>query len=121
MAVRKNFLFILRRPPHGGIPAQETLDIVLTTAAFDQAVRLLFLEDGVFQLKAGQRPEIIGFKHIAPIFGALQLYDVEELWVEEESLRERGLTAEALILPVRLLSRAQVPAFIGAQDVAVSC
>jgi len=121
MPVRKNFLFVLRHPPHGGIQAQETLDFVLTTAAFDQTVRLLFLDDGVFQLKHGQRPEAIGFKHIAPIFGALQLYDIEELWVEEESLRERGLTAEGLILPVRLLSRRQVAAFISTQDIVVSC
>lgn len=121
MAVRKNFLFILRCPPHGGVHAQETLDMVLTAAAFDQTVRLLFLDDGVFQLKQGQKPEAIGFKHIAPMFWALELYDIEELWVEEESLRERGLTTEGLLLPVRLLPRRQVPAFIGAQDVAVSC
>ena len=121
MPVQKNFLFVLRHPPHGGIHAQESLDIVLTTAAFDQTVRLLFLDDGVFQLKRGQKPATIGFKHIAPIFAALELYDVEELWVEEESLRERGLTVEGLILPVRLLTRCHIAAFVGAQDIVVSC
>lgn len=121
MAERKNFLFVMRRPPHGGIHAQEALDIVLAAAAFDQAVRLLFLDDGVFQLKRDQRPEAIGFKHIAPIFAALELYDVEELWVEEESLCERGLRAESLILPVRLVSRWNVADFVSAQDVVVSC
>jgi tRNA 2-thiouridine synthesizing protein C len=119
--VRKNFLFVLRHPPHGGIHVQESLDIVMTTAAFDQAVRLLFLDDGVFQLKRDQEPAAIGFKHIAPIFTALELYDIEELWVEEESLRERGLTAEDLILPVRLLCRCHVAAFVRSHDVVVSC
>jgi tRNA 2-thiouridine synthesizing protein C len=119
--VRKNFLFILRRPPHGGIHAQESLDMILTAAAFEQPVRLLFLDDGVFQLKRNQKPAAIGLKHIAPIFEALELYDVEELWVEEESLRERGLAAEGLILPVRLIRRHNVAEFVGGQDIVVSC
>jgi len=121
MPVRKSFLFILRRPPHGGIHAQEALDIILTTAAFDQTVRLLFIDDGVFQLQRDQRPETIDFKHIAPIFGALELYDIEELWVEEESLRERGIKVERLIMPVRLVARCDLAALMEVQDVVVSC
>jgi len=119
--VRKNFLFILRRPPHDGIHAQEALDIMLTTAAFDQTVRLLFIDDGVFQLKRDQRPEAIGFKHIAPIFGALELCEIEKPWVEEESLGERGIKAERLITPVRLIARPDLAALIDVQDVVVTC
>lgn len=112
---------MVRCAPHGSIKAQEGLDLILTVAAFDQAVSLLFLDDGVFQLKGGQRPEAIGFKQIAPIFHALEMYDVETVWVEEESLRERGLAADRLLVPVRLILRDEVAALLSAQDVLVSC
>ena len=95
--------------------------MILTAAALDQKARLLFLDDGVFQLKASQQPEIIGFKQLAPIYSALSLYDVDELWVEHESLRERSLESTQLILPVQLMPRAQMASFLAAQDVVMSC
>lgn len=121
MPTRKKFLFVLRHPPHGSMNAQESLDMILAAAAFDQSVSLLFLDDGVFQLKRGQYPEAIGFKQIAPIFDALELYDVEEIWVERESLQQRGLARDGLILPVRLVSRDEVADLLSSQDVLVSC
>ena len=121
MAFGKSFVFVLRVPPHGSLQGQETLDMILTTAAFDQKVHLLFLDDGVFQLKAGQRPEIIDFKPLIPIYSALSLYDVDELWVEHESLQERGLTHDELILPVHLIARSEVSEFLAVQDVMMSC
>ena len=95
--------------------------MILTAAALDQKVRLLFLDDGVFQLKASQQPEIIWFKQLTPIYSALSLYDVDELWVEHESLRERNLENAELILPVRLMARSQVGDFLAAHDVVMSC
>ena len=53
-------MYINRRPPHGTIYAVESLEVVLIGAAFDQAVSLAFLDDGVFQLKAGQDTSEIG-------------------------------------------------------------
>ena len=47
----KNIMYINRRPPHGTIYAVESLEVVLIGAAFDQAVSLAFLDDGVFQLE----------------------------------------------------------------------
>ncbi|GAB6139306.1 hypothetical protein JCM14076_00350 [Methylosoma difficile] len=109
----KNFLFILRNPAHSGAYAQETLDIILTAAAFDQAVSLLLLDDGVWQLKTQQNPEKAGLKDTAAIFKALELYDVQDIYAEAESLNERGLQADDLILPTTLVPRADVGVFIG--------
>lgn len=111
----------MRHAPHGGIHAQESLDIVLTTAAFDQSVSLLFLDEGVFQLMQNQRPDAIGFKHIAPIFASLELYDVESLWVEHESLVERGLSLNHLILPLKPIARKDIARLMAEQDILVSC
>lgn len=117
----KNFLFVLRRPPHEGIHVRESLDMLMTVAAFDQPVRALFLDDGVFLLKAGQRPDVLGLKPVAPLLAALELYDVQGLWVEEESLAQRGLVREALIVPTQRIRRAEVAAFVAAADVVVAC
>lgn len=101
----KQFLFVLRRPPYGSIHVQEMLDIVLVAAAFDQLVSLIFLDDGVFQLKSGQNAKTSQLKNTSPIFQALELYDVNKLYVEAESLFERGMTQADLILDVTVLSR----------------
>ena len=52
----KKFMFVNRKAPHGTIYALEALEVVLITAAFDQDVSLVFLDDGVYQLKRDSRP-----------------------------------------------------------------
>jgi len=103
----KRFLFVLTKPPHSGAYVQELLDFILTTAAFDQEVALLLLDDGVFQLKKQQQP-VDGGKDTAAVFKALELYDVTDLYVERESLAERGLAVDDLLLPVNICERKEV-------------
>jgi tRNA 2-thiouridine synthesizing protein C len=108
----KSYLFVLRKPAHNGIYVQEMLDIILTTAAFDQSVSILWLDDAVFQLKNQQKPEVLGMKDTAAMFHSLALYDVTDLYTETESLLERGLTLNALCLPVQALLRHEIGAFM---------
>ncbi len=104
----QRFLFIMRKAPHQGTQLQEILDVILTTAAFDQAVSLLFLDDGVFQLKQQQQPVASGLKDTLAIIHALELYGVNDYYVEVESLIERGLHITDLALPVTPLHRQDV-------------
>lgn len=113
----KKYLFLMRRLPHHSLHVQETLDQLLTTAAFDQAVSLLFLDDGVFQLKSQQSPEFMPFKNTAAMFQSLELYDVRDIFVEAESLSSRGLTVDDLILPVRSIPRDAVNDLIQQHDI----
>lgn len=55
--VTKKFMYINRRAPYGTIYALEGLEVVLIGAAFEQDVSMVFLDDGVFQLKKGQNTE----------------------------------------------------------------
>lgn len=115
----KKFLFVMRRAPQAGLRVRETLDLILTTAAFDQSVSLVFLDDGVYQLKRGQHPAAAGLPPVAPLFEALALYDVENIWVESESLAERGLDLADLLIPARPVGRCAVAALVAEHDVAV--
>ncbi len=98
----------MRSPPHNGIRLQETLDLILISAAFDQHVAVLFLDDGIFQLIKGQQPEKQGLKDTASIFNALEIYDINELYTEVESLQERGLKPGDLSLPIQEFYRKDI-------------
>ena len=97
MSETKKFLYVNRRAPYGTIYALESLEVVLIGAAFEQDVSLAFLDDGVFQLAKGQNTDGIGVKNFSPTFRALGDYDVSKLFVERESLEERGLSEDDLI------------------------
>ena len=43
----KRFLFVNRKAPYGSIYALESLEVVLISAAFDQDISLVFMDDGV--------------------------------------------------------------------------
>jgi tRNA 2-thiouridine synthesizing protein C len=113
----KSYLFVLQKPAHSGAYVQEMLDIILTTAVFDQQVSILLLDDGVFQLKQGQQPENLRMKDTAAIFKALAIYDVRDIYVEIESLQERGLTQGDLCLPVQPCFRKGLAVFMRRFDV----
>jgi len=116
----KKFMFVNRTAPYGTIYALESLEVVLITAAFDQDVSLVFVEDGVWQLKKGQQTKAIETKNFSPTYRALEGYDVEKLYVERESLEARGLTEDDLLVDVNVLSSAELGALMAEQDVVLS-
>ena len=116
----KKFMLVNRRAPYGSIYALESLEVVLIAAAFEQEVALAFLDDGVYQLKAGMQTKGVEMKNFSPIYRALEDYDVDQLYVEAESLRQRGLAAEDLIVPVKVVERAALAELMEQQDVVLS-
>ena len=94
---RKKFLYINRKAPYGTVYALESLEVVLIGAAFEQDVSLAFIDDGVYQLMANQDTAGVGMKNFSKTYRALGDYEVRKLYVEKESLAERGLTADDLM------------------------
>ena len=115
--VVKKFMFINRKPPHGTVYALEVLEMVLISAAFDQDVHLAFIDDGVYQIKKGQTPAEIGCKNFSSTYRALEGYDIEKLYVEAEGMAERGLTEDDLLVPVEVVSRAEMGRLMAEMDV----
>ncbi|MBB4301917.1 tRNA 2-thiouridine synthesizing protein C [Rhodobium orientis] len=132
--VVKKFLYVNRKAPYGTIYALESLEVVLISAAFDQDVSLAFLDDGVYQLVDGQDTKAIGMKNFSPTYRALGDYEITKLFVEKESLDERGLTEDDLMEimyededddwaekpSIRIVSRTEMAAVMADQDVVLS-
>ncbi len=118
--VTKKFLYVNRKAPYGTVYALESLEVVLIAAAFEQDVSLAFIDDGVYQLKKGQDTKGIEVKNFSPTYRALEMYDIEKLYVEQESLAERGLTEADLLVAVEVLSREQLAQLMAEQDVVLS-
>jgi tRNA 2-thiouridine synthesizing protein C len=116
----KKFMFVNRKAPYGTIYALESLEVVLIAATFDQDVSLAFLDDGVYELVKGQQSKNIGIKNFSPTYRALEGYDVEKLYVERESMASRGLTEADLLVPVEVLSTAEMSELMQQQDVVLS-
>ncbi len=116
----KKFMFVNRKAPYGTVYALESLEVVLITAAFDQDVSLVFMDDGVYQLRKTQQTKGIEIKNFSPTYRALEGYDIEKLYVDAESLAERGLTEDYLLVDVTVLSRAEMGALMESQDVVLS-
>jgi tRNA 2-thiouridine synthesizing protein C len=134
MSEIKKFLYVNRKAPYGTVYALESLEVVLIGAAFDQDVSLAFLDDGVFQLAKGQKTTDIGMKNFSPTYSALGDYEVKKIYVEKESLEERGLTSDNLLHltyedededyaekdSIQLVSRAELADIMDQQDVVLS-
>jgi tRNA 2-thiouridine synthesizing protein C len=104
---------------------------VLIGAAFEQDVSVAFMDDGVYQLTKGQDTAGIGMKNFSPTYSALGDYEVTKIYVEKESLEERGLTLDDLQHlvwedededyaekdSIRLVSRAELADVLAGQDI----
>jgi tRNA 2-thiouridine synthesizing protein C len=116
----KKFMFVNRKAPYGTVYALEALEVVLISAAFDQDVSMVFIDDGVYELVKGQNTKATGMKNFSPAYRALEGYDIEKLYVDEESLEARGLTTDHLLVPVEVLNAAQMAELMDQQDIVIS-
>lgn len=118
--VVKKFMYVNRKAPYGTVYALEVLEMVLISAAFDQDVHLVFTDDGVLQLKKNMATDGIGMKNFSKTYRALEGYDIEKLYVDQESLDERGLTEDDLLVDVQVVSRAEMADLMAGMDVILS-
>ena len=113
-------MFVNRKAPYGTIHALESLEVVLIAATFDQDCSLVFLDDGVYELVKGQNTKAIAMKNFSPTYRALEGYDIEKLYVERDSMDSRGLSPDDLLVPVEVLSSAELAELMSQQDVILS-
>ena len=104
----KSLLLITSHAPWSGLAARETLDIALAGGAFDLPVSMLWQGEGVYQLLAGQQPDLLQQKNLQAQLSGLPLFGIEQLYVCKQSLQQRNLRSEQLALEVQLVDKDQI-------------
>ena len=113
----KKFMFVNSKAPYGTVYSLEVLEMVLISAAFEQDVHLMFIDDGIYQIVKNQDPQAIEIKNHSKTYRALEGYDIEKLFVCKESMEERGLTEDDLLVDVEVLPRAEVGKLMNDMDI----
>lgn len=112
----KKIGIINRCLPHGSALGRESLDLTLAMSAYNESLSLFFIGDGVYQLLDGQSPDETLQKNFQPLFKMLELYDVENIYVCEQSLLERAIKQDQLLIDVTLVDTVQLKSKLALQD-----
>lgn len=129
--ITKKFMYVNRKAPYGTIYALEILEAVLISAAFEQHACIVFIDDGVYQIKKGHNTEAVNMKNFSKTYGiiAMEKEDAEEdgeldmewrILVEKESMESRGLKSEDLIIEVEVIPSSELAVIMAEQDVIIS-
>jgi len=105
LGTNKKLVFVFNNVLNGTVQAQEFLDIVMMAAAFDLKVSLVFIGDGAYALLKDQNTQQINSKNTLPIMQALSIYDINDIFVDENSLQERSIPLERLIAQASSITR----------------
>ncbi len=112
----KTVSIISRQAPYGSNRAQQSLDIALAAAVFEQTVNYIFMGDGVYQLLGNQNATSIQSKTLVNALETLDLYGIESIFVDSQSLRERNLIPKDLSLKASIVSRDEIAIIVRASN-----
>jgi tRNA 2-thiouridine synthesizing protein C len=99
---------VLRKAPYGSVYTAEGFRTLMGVAVFEMDISVVFVDDGVYALLKGQDPDKLEMKPLGEAFPMLTEFDVHEFYVHDESLRERGLTPDDLLMDVKVVDGAQI-------------
>ncbi len=112
----KSICFVFNKAPIGNHRGRELLDICLMASAFDLPITAVFQDAGVLQLVAAQSPEMVGVKNHIKTFKALDLYGVEQVLVNEQSVIDHRLQPGDLIEGAQISSPAIIKTALAEAD-----
>lgn len=112
----KRVLVLMRKAPYGSFYTFEGLQTILVMGAYEIEIGVAFLDDGVYTIVKGQDPSALDIKPLGRTFPALPDFNVEKFYVCRESLTERGLGVEDLVIAPEVLERAALGQLIAEQD-----
>ncbi|MGC8554044.1 MAG: sulfurtransferase complex subunit TusC [Candidatus Acidulodesulfobacterium sp.] len=99
-------MFVCRTAPYGTIYEQEAIEAMVMFGAYEQDISVTFTGDGVFSLKKGQDTSLLGKKNFSMTYPILiDDFEISHIYVEKESLEERGMTEDDLATEVEIIDR----------------
>ncbi|MBC3767753.1 sulfurtransferase complex subunit TusC [Neptunicella marina] len=93
--------------PYSSAKAQDALELCMVHGTYGQQCALFIQGDGVFQLLSGQDATQTGRKAFHKTFAALPFYDVDDVFICAESLTQRGILLDSLVISPQVLNAQQ--------------
>ncbi|MDN3615345.1 MAG: sulfurtransferase complex subunit TusC [Vibrio gallaecicus] len=100
----KKLAFVFHHFPHSTSSGREGLDALLAASAYTEDISVFFLGDGVTQLLKDQSPDKVLSRDYISAFKLMDLYDIENVYVCQSSLKKFGLSKDKLLIEVECLS-----------------
>jgi tRNA 2-thiouridine synthesizing protein C len=97
---------LMRKAPYGSVYTAEGFRSMMGIGVFEMDINVVFVDDGVYALVKGQDPAGLDMKPLGDGFPMLPDFGVSKFYVHEQSLSERGLTSDDLVMDVEILDDA---------------
>ncbi len=93
----KSYAIINTSASFDSLKGKESLDAALILASYEMPVSLFFIGDGVYQTLNAQSAETIQAKDYIATFKALGFYDIEDIYVCNDSLDLRNIATTSVL------------------------
>ncbi|MCL9783858.1 sulfurtransferase complex subunit TusC [Vibrio sp. S4M6] len=99
----KSLGFVFKSLPHSVSSGREGLDALLAASAYCEHIQLFFVGGAVAQLLEDQQPDKILSRDYSATFKLMELYDIEDVYVCQDSLDKMGLSEASFVIDVQTL------------------
>jgi tRNA 2-thiouridine synthesizing protein C len=99
---------LMRKAPYGSVYTAEGFRSMMGIGVFELDISAIFVDDGVYALVKGQDPSGLDMKALGAGFSMLPDFGVTRFYVHDQSLSERGLTVDDLVIDVEVVDDAGV-------------
>ncbi len=100
--------FVFNSFPHTSARGREGLDALLAASAYCDDIAVFFVGAGVTQLVAGQQPQQALNRDYIATFKLFDLYDIEQVYLCQQSLQQFGLQVDELVIVGQALQPEQL-------------
>lgn len=107
-----DILYIFKSAPHTSARLQEGLEMLMSSAAFELDIAVLFSDDALFAIKSNQQSSDKKIKLNTKTFGALADFEVSQIYAEQISMTARGLSEQDLFIEAEAIDDQQIAALI---------
>ncbi|MDX3775128.1 sulfurtransferase complex subunit TusC [Chromatiaceae bacterium AAb-1] len=117
----QNILIIQRHSPFNQATGRESLDLILALAAVEHKVTVLFTGDAIYQLLPADTAASLLLKPYNRGFKLFGLYDIEQVYVCQQSMIERNIPVNVLPAGMQLASADVIRQLLSQQQHLISC
>ncbi len=99
---------LMRKAPYGSVYTAEGFRSMMGIGVFEMDISAVFVDDGVYALVKGQDPAGLDMKPLGDGFAMLPDFGVTKFYVHDQSLNERGLTTDDLVIDAEIVDDAGI-------------